>query len=135
MLQLESPDIIESRNSKKSATRKIRSIYDSELSDIAKAGKKKAISPKAANKPEEKPKIRSRVQTPPTPPSQSTRMPEPDQPRMTYSKPDPDPFPIKIDIEGPFEYLKRKIIDFLFGKIEDYSPKPKTKNKETHIYV
>ena len=136
-LMLESPETIETRN-KKSIDRTIKSVYDLRLSCISSAGGKNPVCLTEKPKPE-KSSILRRIRKPATPPASTNktemRMPEPEHPKVLYSKPEPEPWSqMMIEIESPFQFILRKISEFLFGSfsLDDSDSKS---NKKSHIYV
>lgn len=128
MLMLESPEMIEKRSGKKLATRILKSSYDSELAVLARSGKDRSKS--LESKPvssvgtkKDRPKMRS-AQAPP-------RLPEPENPRIIFSKPEPREFPeVENKPEGILKKMLKKISDTILDKLIDLEPE-----SETHIYV
>ena len=136
MLALESKEMMDARRKpgeKVSTT--IKSTFDSTLSDIAKSGIKQVKKPEG--KAEEKVKSSNTISfrkaaTPPPP-----LMPEPENPELVYSKPDPkeDPLaPIEIFGKNPVKRIVDKIVEAFTGGKEEPVVVKRVK-KGDHIYV
>lgn len=119
-MMLESPEVIGKRIKKKLATRVLKSCYDSELTAMAKSGKdrskslesktsKSKVTVKSKSK-SQAPKIRT-AQAPP-------KLPEPEDPKIIFSKPEPEEFPeIEDKPEGVLGKMLKKVSDALLKDI------------------
>lgn len=135
MLALENKEIMDARKPEEKVSTILKSTFDSTLSDIAKSGIKLVKKPdgKAKEKVKGSNTISFRkAETPPPP-----LMPEPENPKLVYSKLDPKEDPLEpIEIFG--KNLVKKIVNKIIGVFtrgEEELIVEKKARKGDHIYV
>lgn len=136
MLALESKEMMDSRKKGEIVSTSIKSAFDSTLSDIAKSGIKLVKKPEGRAKERVK-TTQSSVRKAATPPP--PLMPEPETPKIVFSKPDPEQDPLEpLDIFGfgknPVKTIVNKIVEVLTGAKEEPAV-VKKERKGDHIYV
>lgn len=134
MLALESKEMMDARKPGGKVSTTIKSTFDSTLSDIAKSGIKLVKKPEGKAKEKVKSSNTISFRKAATPPP---LMPEPENPKLVYSKPDPkeDPLePIEIFGKSSMKKIVNKVIKAFTGGKEEPTVEKKAR-KGDHIYV
>jgi hypothetical protein len=131
MLALESKEMMDARKPEEGkVSTTVKSTFDSILSDMAKSGIKLVKKPEGKAKSSKTKPFRKAATPPPL-------MPEPENPKLVCSKPDPkeDPLtPTEIFGKNPVKTIVNKIVEAFTGGKEEPVVVKRTK-KGDHIYV